>query len=317
MENREKYKIFCKSEPEMPVFSKYWWLDAVCGSNNWEVILLEENNKVIASLPYYLTTNKGLRSIKMPVLTQKLGPYIKYPKNQSHLKRASFEKKVLIEIINKLPKFDSFAQNFDCSVKNWLPFYWNKFEQTTRYTYVLDDLSDLEKIYSSFDRSKKKNINKSEKIVEIKYDLPAVQFYENHKMTLKKQGREISYSMNTFLRIYNNSYQNDSGRTIYAIDDSGFIHGALFVIWDENSAYNLISTIDPDTRNSGAASLLVKEIIKFSSSVTKRFDFTGSMDENIEQSIRKFGAFQVQYFKVYKTNSGFLKIIDFIKKLIK
>ena len=136
-------------------------------------------------------------------------------------------------------------------------------------------------------------------------------------MTLKKQGILISYSMDTFVKMYNCCYSNNSGRTIYAVDTEGTIHGALFVIWDENSAYNLISTIDPETRNSGAASLLVKEIIGFVSTVTKKFDFTGSMDENIEQSIRKFGGVQTQYYKVYKYNNVFFKIFELLKEVIK
>ena len=317
MTNKEKYNIFCQSEKDMPIFSKPYWLDALCGVENWDVILLEEQGEIIASMPYYFKLEWGFSIIKMPILTQKLGPFIKYPMNQSYSKKLSFEKKILTKIIIELPKFHSFNQNFNYSQKNWLPFFWKKFKQTTRYTYVIDDLTNLNEIYSNFDRSKKKNIKKAEKIIKIRYDLSANEFYENHKMTLKKQGILISYSMDTFVKMYNCCYSNNSGRTIYAVDTEGTIHGALFVIWDENSAYNLISTIDPETRNSGAASLLVKEIIGFVSTVTKKFDFTGSMDENIEQSIRKFGGVQTQYYKVYKYNNIFFKIFELLKEVIK
>ena len=147
----------------------------------------------------------------------KMGPFIKYPMNQSYSKKLSFEKKILTKIIIELPKFHSFNQNFNYSQKNWLPFFWKKFKQTTRYTYVIDDLTNLNEIYSNFDRSKKKNIKKAEKIIKIRYDLSANEFYENHKMTLKKQGILISYSMDTFVKMYNCCYSNNSGRTIYAV----------------------------------------------------------------------------------------------------
>ena len=166
MTNKEKYNIFCQSEKDMPIFSKPYWLDALCGVENWDVILLEEQGEIIASMPYYFKLEWGFSIIKMPILTQKLGPFIKYPMNQSYSKKLSFEKKILTKIIIELPKFHSFNQNFNYSQKNWLPFFWKKFKQTTRYTYVIDDLTNLNEIYSNFDRSKKKNIKKAEKIIK-------------------------------------------------------------------------------------------------------------------------------------------------------
>ena len=43
---------------------------------------------------------------------------------------------------------------------------------------LIDDLTNLNEIYSNFDRSKKKNIKKAEKIIKIRYDLSANEFYE-------------------------------------------------------------------------------------------------------------------------------------------
>ena len=35
-------------------------------------------------------------------------------------------------------------------------------------------------------------------------------------------------------------YKNNSAKVIYAVDKDKNIHGALFIIWDDNSSYNLI-----------------------------------------------------------------------------
>ena len=43
--NKEKYKELCKAN-DVPLFSQYYWLDAVCGSNNWDVIVVEENDYI-------------------------------------------------------------------------------------------------------------------------------------------------------------------------------------------------------------------------------------------------------------------------------
>ena len=102
-------------------------------------------------------------------------------------------------------------------------------------------------------------------------------------------------------------YQKNCGKTIYASDQSGNIHSALFIIWNNYSAYNLISTIDPDYRNSGSTSLLIWEMIKYISDKTERFDFEGSMIEGVERSFRQFGAKQIPYFLIYKDKRNVLQ----------
>lgn len=314
MNNKDKYRALCQVEDSIPIFSKDWWLDAVAGQENWDVVLVEKGDEIIGCLPYVLKKKLFIRYISMPMLTQTAGVWIKYPKEQKYLDKLSFEKDICYDIISKLPIVDSFSQNFHYHFKNWLPFYWKGFIQSTRYTYVIENLTDIEEVFSNFDRSKKKDIKKASKQVKIGFDLSAVEFYENHKLTLSKQGQKIAYSFELFKNIYDNVYAKKAGRIIWAKDYEKNLHSALFVIWDENSAYDLISTIDPDYRNSGSASLLVFEIIKYVADKTKKFDFEGSMIENVERSFRKFGAIQKPYFYISKTNSRLLKIRNMLRE---
>lgn len=136
-------------------------------------------------------------------------------------------------------------------------------------------------------------------------------------MTLALQKSEISYSFEIFRRIYDSAYERNSGMTIAAYDCDHNLHAALFIVWDSNSAYDLISTIDPRFRNSGAASLLIKEALVILSGKTKVFDFEGSMIESVERSFRQFGAEQTPYFSISKTNSKILKVRNAIKDIIR
>jgi len=120
-----------------------------------------------------------------------------------------------------------------------------------------------------------------------------------------------------FKKIHDSAYENNSGRTIAAYDKDGNLHCALFVIWDEMSAYDLISTIDPKYRNIGAASLLIKEIIAYVSTFVNKFDFEGSMIEPVERSFRQFGAVQTPYFSISKTNSKLIKTYRFLQEIRK
>ena len=53
MTNREKYRKFCEKEENIPLFSRDWFLDSVCGVDNWDVTLVEKGGDVVASMPYY------------------------------------------------------------------------------------------------------------------------------------------------------------------------------------------------------------------------------------------------------------------------
>lgn len=302
---KSSYRELCKVENSIPVFSKPWWLDAVA-DNNWDVALVTSAGEIQASMPYVLTSKYGLKIIKQPPLTQNLGPWVR-PKDEKHAKKIAREKDLYEQIIAQLPRYHIFRQNWHYSCTNWLPFYWNGFQQTTRYTYVINDISQLDKVFSEFDHSKRKNIKKAQKHVSVVFDISANEFYKNHKMTLAKQGSNITYSYNIFKKIYDAAYSNEAGRTIAAYDRDGNLHAALFIIFDDISAYDLISTIDPSYRKYGAASFLVQEAIRYSSLRVEKFDFEGSMIEPVERSFRRFGARQVPYHQVTKFNNRWIK----------
>jgi hypothetical protein len=301
--NKNIYRDYCSKKQNLPVFLYDWWLDAVCGPDSWDVALVMHNSEIAAFMPYYTKKVLFFNITTLPQLTQFLGPWINYPNDLKNSNKPEFEKKLMNELICQLPKFDHFEQNFHFSVENWLPFYWKGYEQTTRYTYIIEDLEHTDNILNNFTPSKRKNINKASELVEIKFDLPSDEFYEHHRTTLAKQGLKISYGEDTFRKIYDSAYKNGSGKTVYAVDKNGIIHSSLFVVWSKYSAYDLISSIDPDHKNSESASLLVWEMIKFLSKKTYRFDFEGSMIESVERSFRQFGTVQKAYFNISRSNS--------------
>lgn len=313
---KNKYREFCEIEKSIPVFSRAWWLDAVCGKDNWDVCIIEQGREVVASMPYYKVKKLGLTFLIQPPLTQTLGPWIRPPKGK-YSKVLGKQKELMQKLIEQLPPFHYFKQSWHYNNTNWLPFYWSGFQQTTRYTYVIPDISDFNKVYGDFESSKKKNIKKCMDKIKIVHDIPFDDFYENHKMTLAKQGQTITYSKELFKRLYEGGYKENSAKTIAAYDENDNLHAALFVVWDENSAYDLISTIDPAYRTQGAASLLVQEVIKELACKVNKFDFEGSMIEGVERSFRQFGAIQTQYHSVSKSNSKLWDAAQMLKSWIK
>jgi len=132
---KDVYRELCETEPSIPIFSQAWWLDAVEG-DNWDVLLAKKGGQVIGALPYVIQKKFGFTLLTQPGLTQTLGPWIK-PTQKSYPKKLAYEKDVLGELADQLPKCDHYGRNWHCDQQNWLPFYWRGYEQTTKYTYRL------------------------------------------------------------------------------------------------------------------------------------------------------------------------------------
>ena len=102
----------------------------------------------------------------------------------------------------------------------------------------------------------------------------------------------------------------------FAIDEKNQIHSAVYLIWDETTAYLVMAGDDPEFRNSGAGILIVWHAIKYAKEVLgkKQFDFMGSVIEPITRVRRNFGGEQVPYFQVKKFNSKILELLFQLKK---
>lgn len=310
---KAKYREICKREATIPLFCRDWWLDAVCGDENWNVFLVEKGGEIVGALPYCLSKGMfGSLEIVMPKLTQHLGIWVKYPHDQNHIKRLSYDKEVMSAVIDQIDilKPAYFSQHFHYSITNWLPFLWRGFQQTTRYTYVLEDLADLNMVYSGFEGSQRRQIQKASKSLTIGHDLSADRFYELHSISMTKSGQRLSYSFPLLENIFRAAYSLDQGKSFYCEDTQARIVGALFIIWDEVSAYHLIPVFDPEYRNQGVGPLLIWEAIQHAAARTRKFDFEGSIVESYERAYRSFGGVQKPYFNIRKTYAPHYMMMD-------
>lgn len=301
MTNKEKYIKFCLDNLDIPIFSQPWWLDVVCGENGWDVVIVEKGNEIFATMPYVKPVSKyGLTYSCMPKLTQKLGPYIKYPAGQKYEAKLAYEKKITKEIVDLLPKVDYFLQNFDFTVTNWLPWYWEKFSQTTRYSYRIPYTYDFSKVVKDFSRNNRQLFNKKDNNINIVHNLETEEFYNTCKKTFDRQNLPMPYSLNLVKRIFNACTKNNAGLAFFSVDDNGNIHSVSYEIWDNNTVYSLFGGADTNLRSKGGKNYIMFEAIKFAMNSGKSFDFEGSMIEPIENFYRQFGAVQTPYFQITK-----------------
>ena len=205
MNKKEKYKLLCKENP-IPLFSQWYWLDSVCGKDDWDVIILENGNEILATIPYSISIDEfGNKVIQKIPLTQNNGAFIFYRKDiEKYETRLSFEMKVInlvIDEIEKLP-IKKYRQYYHYNFTNWLPFYWRGYKQTTRYTYVIDKNKTIDEIYKGFDGQIRKALKKAEKSLEVKENLDSKIFYSLVEKTYSRQNIKIPFGYDTLKNIY-------------------------------------------------------------------------------------------------------------------
>lgn len=309
MDNIDKYIKFSSAEEQLPIFHQPYWLDTVCGGRkNWDVILLEKGNEIVAALPLFY---RKKRILGQPPLTPYLGPYLKFPEGQKYVTKYCYERDLLEELIMKIPSFKYVKMNFLPERKNWLPFYWNGFSQTTRYTFILRSL-ESNYLFDNMKGSIRRQIKKASKSVHVDFNDDIELFYRINTYTFARQNLNNPYTLD-FLKHLDQAVKNQR-IILFGKDNQNNIHAALYLLWDQDRAYYLIGGINPEFRNSGANSLLFWEALKYVSSFVSEFDFEGSMIQPIERFFSTFGAIQTPYFQISKDNRTMpVKILSGIK----
>jgi hypothetical protein len=278
------------------IFEQPWWLDVVA-PGRWGEAIVKRGDQVVARLPYAQRRRLGLDTIGQPPFTQTLGPWLA-PMDGKYARRLETQKKLLGELIDQLPSFDFYRQSFAPALTNWLPFYWAGFDATVRYTYRIEDLTDLDRVKSEFQDHVRRGLRKAEKAVEVDDDYPLDELLRLNEQTYARQGVPSPDDPELVRRLDAACAARGARRIFGAVDSQGRAHAALFIAWDERTCYALINARDPELQTHGSNTMLYWEAIRFASQVSRTFDFEGSMLEPIEHYFRGFGGRQTPYFSV-------------------
>lgn len=307
LKNKDLYQQFCKSQPNLPVFVQYWYLDAVCEGGTWDVVLVIENGQVIAAMPYFLKQKSIFKYIAMPLFVKYMGVYF-----SDQVSTLAQEMVAMEKILAQLPRVDCLKQDFHPTCANWLPFYWENYQESTRYTYQIHPLKNLDTVYQGFNRNIKRNIKKAEKTIRIVHHLEPTIFYNICEKSFVRQNIKMPYTLSQFLKHDDALAKHQARQIFFAIDEEEHIHAVSYLIWDKQSSYYHLSGDNPDFRKSGATILLIWAAIRYTKEVLglDTFDFEGSMVKRIEVVRRQFGAVQRPYFRIWKYDSTLYKILD-------
>lgn len=305
MTNKEKYSEFCKST-YVPIFSKPWWMDAVCGPENWDVWLYQTGNETIdgikAAMPYYMERRGPYHYITKAPLTQNNGIIFKDVPGRKLVTEAEVQGKIInaaCAFIKSLG-LDVYEQQFHHSFQNWSSFFWNHCTCMLRYTYVIEDTSDLTQVMENFSTNYRKNIRKGQRLTQAEAWADRDAFYTEHERVFLRQGKPCPFSRELWNRLYEACLAHDAGQMFRAVDEEGNLHALLFLVWDQRSVYHLLGGYMPEFSSSQAYPALIYHGIRFAHEKKLAYDFEGSMIHQIAIAFRQFGGVPMPYYRIRK-----------------
>ena len=284
----------------VPIFFQPWWLDIVT-KKRWEVIYYQESNVIQAVYTYYPKKKFGLGYVTMPQLTRFMGAY--FLLDISHRKK----QKILGKLLQALPIFDGFEQTLHYQITDWLPYSWAGFAQTSKYSFVLKNISDTDRIREGMTADYRNNkLPKSNELLSFVEGQDMEDAMACFEAPFGRKKMAIPYRVIDTQRLIEALIERGSGNIFGMQDGDGTIVANALVAWDDSSAYLLMRGENAEKRNGYAGIGLIWNLCEYlAERGINTFDFLGSMDKSIAKVRSDFGANQTVYFHVRKDKPMF------------
>ncbi len=303
--DKEKYLSFAGSRDDICIYNKPFWLDAVCGKNNWDAIVIEEKGEVAAAVPFHFKKRYGISGVLQPQLTQCFDILIR-PLDELKRERAlHYQFKWIGEIAKRLTEFgaDFYDLRYSGRLNNGEAFNWEGFRQEVRYSFVIPQGQKIEEVLLQMDRATRAGIQKAAahaRLVQL-YDIE--QFYDIKNAAFMHKGMKNPNSKKVYERLYRACRANNACKMLAVKDEEGEICCAGLYVFDSSYVYELLVGIIPEKSSYNYKALMTYEMIKFACETGRGFDFEGSMVKGIAEHNRRFGAKQLQYYRFWKNRT--------------
>lgn len=301
--NKEKYATI---EDRLPLFFKPWYLDAVTQDGDWDVSIVMSEKLVLGVWPYFVKRKYSLTYLTQPHLTPFLGPLIFNDDIEKRTTLLSREKKILGQLEEQLPQTSFQVIQGHPSFTYWNPLAWKGFSQTTRYTYQLDLTQSEDELKSQYDRKIRHTLKAKQ--IEIREELNVALLYDLTIKTFQRFNQAPPFGKDFFMLLFNELVTHKACFQLVAVVDD-IAKGSVLIVYDEKTAYLLITGREDDIPNGLVAKLIDKAIFKSKELGLDIFDFEGSMIESIESFFRSFGGKPTPYFKLFRAKN---KMIDLL-----
>lgn len=275
----------------LPLFVRSWWLDVTAGKSNWDAVIVKsKEGELLGVWAFAIKKQIGFLRITQPAFTPYMGPVLFYPENISEYEKRSFENKVIKDLISQLPENNDIQFKWDWRYDNWLPFYWEGFDQNSRYTYLLDTSLGENQLWLGLKESLRRQIKKAEnKGIQCKETNNAHAIIDIFKQSMDAKDLEKLADKTLLLQLNDAVVERKCGHILEAQINNEVV-AAIYLVKDQEQMYYLYGAYKKEYSDSGAMSLLFWKGIQMSAQQGLKFNFEGSMLEGVERFFRSFGA---------------------------
>lgn len=303
---RQDYRAFLKAHPQLPVFYQDWWLDAVCGLNQWSVaIAYEHEGQPAGCWPYCIRTRfrAFISTLDQPPFTRFCGPLISPSEIDLQPARAlSRNNRILRELSEQLPRHPLRRATTHYDFDQAQPLIKLGWRARRFYSYRLrSDQFSAAELYERLDgkvRTDLRKVEQAEQRIQPLQDPSIVsrlqqRVYDHRSQQSEKGGFQRSketFPAAGFERLFLATKVHDQAVGWTFHDQSGNVVAAVWLPYDTTSAYLSIAASDPNLRHEEAAiSQLIWHAVQWCAERKLIFDFEGSSLPGVEEFYRGWG----------------------------
>jgi len=306
--DQQKYRAWVSERPQVSLFMHDWWLDAVCNDAEWSAVMVEHPEfGVVATLPYQMKKYYGQSVILPPLLCPYLGPWLyEDGEDRTYIKEKFRYWQLMDELASGLPPVAIYVGQWLPEHQDWLPFHWKGFRQTTRYTFVIEDLSSAAQCFDQFKGNIRTNIRKASSTLFVTQEDDLDAFFHVHQQSFARKQQQSPIPKSLLQGVYKAAKEQANATIWLAKDDKQQVFAGVLTVSDQSKVYILVSGVDASLGNIGALNLCYWKIIEAYAGSGKQLDFEGSMLETVAPVFLSFGGKMIPYQRVYRfANKGY------------
>lgn len=307
MSFKDRYRDFCRTEKSVPLFLKDWWLDAVCP--DWDVTLVFNGDKISGAWPYRIERKINVSILRDQVLTPYMGPYVFYPHDLKPSKRDSFQHETIAALLEAMPEVKVWHVSSFPGLKQVGLFTDYEFDVQTKQTFIMPLHEEVDDIFNRLHEDYRRNVRRADKELTITNEPEMLQqLWGYQKATLDRKQVRTLFTQTQIQGMLNACLEHDSA-AVWVARRNDEIQAIVWQVWDEHTAYYLMGSNNPQTRDNRAMTALLWHAIKHAKLTGKSgFDFEGSMDPGVEKFFRNFGGKRQLYLVLRKNESLLWKL---------
>lgn len=292
----------------MPLFLQDWWVQSACAGREWDVLFSRDaENKVCSMMPYLTEKRVWRRLIHMPELCPYGGAWLREDLWDSYEATAAVARDLHRQMDEMKVAF--YQQSFMPGSRLPEAMAGIGYRLKKRYTYVLEDTSDLNKVLDGFSKNKRKKLEKKT-LTYVTDTMTAEEFYQFHVACNAEKGKELWYSRELFLVLYEKSQERGVSKIICIRNAQNEPLAAAFVVWDKRMVYQLLNCYVHGDSDNGAREKLTFEVIRFASTMGLSVDFVSH-----RSYLKHYGATPREFYAVRRSRSPLISLLFFNKWL--